>query len=80
MEGPVREGSKANLPSLWNLPILPNFFYIHDGGLGDAGDALLVMLATNSGPNDVINNFNHLDIIFGAPYLQLRPLPTSPQA
>lgn len=45
------------------LPI----FFINDGGLGGAADALSVMLTTNGVPNDVINNFNPLVIIFGIP-------------
>lgn len=45
------------------LPI----FFINDGGLGGATDALSVMLTTNGVPNDIINNFNPLVIIFGVP-------------
>lgn len=45
------------------LPI----FFINDGGLGGATDALSVMLTTNGVPNDVINNFNPLVIIVGVP-------------
>lgn len=45
------------------LPI----FFINDGGLGGAADALSVMLTTNGVPNDVITNFNPLVIIFGVP-------------
>lgn len=43
-------------------------FFINDGGLGGAGDALSVMLTTNGVPNDVINNFNPLVIILGIPF------------
>lgn len=45
------------------LPI----FFINDGGLGGAADALSVMLTTNGVPNDVIQNFNPLIIIFCIP-------------
>ncbi|KAH8684418.1 putative peptide transporter PTR2 [Tricladium varicosporioides] len=42
-------------------------FFINDGGIGGASDALSVMLTTNGVPNDVINNFNPLVIILGIP-------------
>lgn len=45
------------------LPI----FFINDGGVGGAADALSVMLTTNGVPNDLINNFNPLVIILGVP-------------
>ncbi|PQE26084.1 oligopeptide transporter protein [Rutstroemia sp. NJR-2017a BBW] len=43
--------------------------YINDNGLGGAANALSTMLTTNGVPNDVINNFNSLSIIVGAPIL-----------
>lgn len=43
-------------------------FFINDGGLGGASDALSVMLTTNGVPNDVITNFNPLVIIFSIPF------------
>ncbi|TVY82059.1 Peptide transporter [Lachnellula suecica] len=42
-------------------------FFINDGGIGGASDALSVMLTTNGVPNDVISNFNPLVIILGVP-------------
>ncbi|TVY44639.1 Peptide transporter PTR2 [Lachnellula cervina] len=42
-------------------------FAINDGGVGGASDALSVMLTTNGVPNDVIQNFNPLVILLGAP-------------
>ncbi|EHK97659.1 putative Peptide transporter PTR2 [Glarea lozoyensis 74030] len=45
------------------LPI----FFINDGGVGGAADALSVMLTTNGVPNDLIGNFNPLVIILGVP-------------
>lgn len=47
--------------------IFTPIFFINDGGLGGAADALSVMLTTNGVPNDVINNFNSLTIILAVP-------------
>ncbi|RDW75154.1 MFS general substrate transporter-37 [Coleophoma cylindrospora] len=44
-------------------------FFINDGGIGGASDALSVMLTTNGVPNDVISNFNPLVIILGIPFV-----------
>ncbi|KAK0612785.1 major facilitator superfamily domain-containing protein [Bombardia bombarda] len=43
--------------------------YLNDNGIGGAASFLSTMLETNGVPNDVINNFNSLSIIFFAPIL-----------
>ncbi|KAK7750161.1 peptide transporter ptr2 [Diatrype stigma] len=43
--------------------------YINDNGLGSAANFLSTMLTTDGVPNDVIQNFNSLSIIFFAPIL-----------
>ncbi|KAB8295727.1 hypothetical protein EYC80_008552 [Monilinia laxa] len=42
---------------------------INDNGLGGSASALSTMLSTKGAPNDVMNNFNSLSIIAGAPIL-----------
>ncbi|KAI1337838.1 general substrate transporter [Xylariaceae sp. FL0016] len=43
--------------------------FLNDNGIGSAASFLSTMLTTNGVPNDVIQNFNSLSIIFMAPIL-----------
>lgn len=77
----ITQGREANVP--WNdqfvvdtqrtfqacgIFLFTPIFFINDGGIGGASDALSVMLTTNGVPNDVISNFNPLVIILGIPF------------
>jgi len=51
-------------------------FFINDGGLGTASDALSAMLTTNGVPNDLLSNLNPLMIIFMVPVFDYLIYPT----